>query len=93
MSYLQVTNNAKAFRLLNAAGGGGGELVRTADQKVPGGGVAAPLSANIPKLRQLRKGPPPEGCRTETALSVADDAARASKTCLEYNSPCNYYAI
>lgn len=58
---LQVTNNAKAFRLLNAAGGGGGELVRTADQKVPGGGVAAPLSANIPKLRQLRKGPPPEG--------------------------------
>lgn len=65
-----MSDDAEALRLLQAAGGGGGELVRAADEQVTCGGVTAALRANICKLRQLRPdGAPQQGCRGGTRLS------------------------
>lgn len=75
-TYLQVSHDAEALGLLQAAGGVHAKLVRAADQQVPGGGVATSLSAHVRELRQqllqlqllLLLGPhgtPESGCREE----------------------------
>lgn len=61
--YLQVSDDAEVLRLLEAAGGGGGEFVRPADQQVTCGGVTAALRANICKLRLQSRDGAPQGCR------------------------------
>ena len=55
-----MPDDAEALRLPEAAGGGGGELVRPADQKVTRGGVAAALGADAPEVRHLRVGGAPQ---------------------------------
>lgn len=66
LSYLQMSDDAEALRLLQAAGGGGGELVRPADQQVTCGGVAAAFGANVRKLRDQRPDrTPAQGCGEE----------------------------
>lgn len=62
-SYLQMSDDAEVLRPLQAAGGGGAEFVRPADQQVTCGRVAAAVGANIWKLRQLCPGRTPRGCR------------------------------
>lgn len=64
-SYLQMPNDAEGLFLLQAAGGGGGELVRPTDQQVTCGRVTAPLGADIRKLRELRLDGAPQGCRED----------------------------
>ncbi|PWA30226.1 hypothetical protein CCH79_00014909 [Gambusia affinis] len=62
---LVVSDNAEALGLLEAAGGGGGESVRPADQQVTRGGVAAALRAHISKLWLLCPDRTPQRCREE----------------------------
>lgn len=65
-----MSDDAEALRLLQAAGGGDAQLVRTADQQVTCGGVAAAFGANIRKLWHLRPDGTPQGWRGGTPLSV-----------------------
>lgn len=65
MSYFQVSDNAEALGLLEAASGGSGEFVRPADQQVTRGGVAAALRAHICKLWLLSHDRTPHRCREE----------------------------
>lgn len=69
LSYLQMPDDAEDLRLLQAAGGGGGEFVRSADQQVTCGRVAAALGANIRKLRHLCPDKTPQGCGEENLVS------------------------
>lgn len=49
-----MPDDAEALRPAQAAGGGGGQPVRPADQQVTRGGVAAPLGAHVGQLREQR---------------------------------------
>lgn len=71
-----MSHDAEALRLLQAAGGGGDESVRPADQQVTGGWIAAAFRANIPKLRQLRPDGTPQGCREEYCCHWDDNKLR-----------------
>lgn len=64
-SYLQMPDDAEGLRVLQAAGGGGAEFVRPADQQVTCGRVAAALGANICKLRHLWPDGTPQRCGEE----------------------------
>lgn len=66
-----MSDDAEALRPLQAAGGGGAQLVRPADQQVAGGGIAAPFGADIRELRHQRPGGTEQGCAGKgTLLSV-----------------------
>lgn len=56
---------AEALRAAQAAGGGGDQPVRPADQQVTCGGVAAALGAHICQLRQQRPNGAAQGWREE----------------------------
>lgn len=60
-----MPDNAEAVRPVQAAGGGGDQPVRPADQQVTCGGVAAPLGAHICQVREQRRGAAAQGCREE----------------------------
>lgn len=64
-SHLQVPDDAEVLRAPQAAGGGGDQPVRPADQQVTCGGVAAALRAHIGQLRQQRPHGAAQGCGEE----------------------------
>lgn len=81
-SYLQMSHDAELLRLLQAAGGGGGEFVRTADQEVTCGWVAASLRADIPKLRHQRPDRTPQGCcREERRCQTLNPLTQQQREC------------
>lgn len=51
-TYLQVTDDAERLGASLSAGGGGRELVRSANQQVPCRRVAAALRAHVAELRE-----------------------------------------
>lgn len=64
-SHLQMPDDAEVLRLAQAAGGGGHQPVRPADQQVTCGGVAAALGAHACQLREQRSGAAAHGWREE----------------------------
>lgn len=60
-----MPDDAEALRPVQAAGGGGDQPVRPADQQVTCGGVAAPLGAHICQLREQRSDAAAQGWREE----------------------------
>lgn len=81
-----MSDDAEGLRLLPAAGGGGGEFVRPADQQVTCGGVAAALGANIRKLRHLCPDGTPQGCGEENCEWARTERTNISLLSFSYKT-------
>lgn len=73
-----MSNDAEALRPLQAAGGGGAEFVRAADQQVTCGGVAAAFGAHICKLWKLCPDGTTQGCEEEHDFSGQEKKTKTS---------------
>ncbi|KAG7218738.1 hypothetical protein INR49_019741 [Caranx melampygus] len=77
-----VSHDAEALPLREAAGGGGAQLVRAADEQVTCGGVTAALGANVRGLRYLSPSRSPQRCGEEEEGGVRPDQPGFMFVCL-----------
>lgn len=90
-SHLQVPDDAEALRAPQAAGGGGDQAVRPADQQVTCGGVAAALRAHICQLRQQRPhGAAQNCCREEHSRDSGPECQVNTPILFKQNNISNF---